>query len=138
MLQATQAGILEPHLATMFAYLEQVASDLYRTDSNIAVACGLIGDLTKCFGANLLPLVDKKIFHALLQEGRHSKVSKTRALAVWSSKEIRKLKVWAGANLPSLYMLLNSWQTVGVIMLSSEAKSLPVPLARYLKCVREW
>ena len=87
------AAILQPYLPTMFTYMEQVANDPYRTDSNIAVACGLIGDLTKCFGAGILPLVDKKSFHTLLSEGRHSKVSKTRALAVWSSKEIRRLKV---------------------------------------------
>ncbi|XP_065178796.1 importin subunit beta-1-like [Sycon ciliatum] len=90
---AAQVSVLEPHLGTMLTYVEQGASDPYRTDSHIAVACGLLGDLMKCFGQQLLPFIDKKPVHSLLQEGRSSKVAKTRALALWTSKEIRKLKV---------------------------------------------
>lgn len=80
-------------LADMLRFIEVVARDPYHTDSIVAVACGLIGDLCKAFGKDLVPHVDKSVYHSLLAEGRQSKTNKTKTLATWASKVMRRLKV---------------------------------------------
>ena len=40
----------------------------------------------------MLPLVDKEAMNQLLTKGRRSKTSKTKTLAQWATREIRKLK----------------------------------------------
>lgn len=49
-------------------------------------------DLCLAFGQSMLPLVDNDTINDLLAKGRRSKVAKTKTLATWASKEIRKLK----------------------------------------------
>ena len=49
-------------------------------------------DLCTAFGAAILPLVEKDNITSLLTKGRRSKTSKTKTLATWATKEIRKLK----------------------------------------------
>uniref|UniRef100_A0A0N5AV98 Importin N-terminal domain-containing protein n=1 Tax=Syphacia muris TaxID=451379 RepID=A0A0N5AV98_9BILA len=52
----------------------------------------LIGDLVTAFGAVVLPSVDNHNVSAMLTRGRRSKSARTKSLAVWATKEIRKLK----------------------------------------------
>jgi len=40
----------------------------------------------------MLPLVDKEPITGLITKGRRGKASKSRTLATWATKEIRKLK----------------------------------------------
>ena len=49
-------------------------------------------DLCTAFGSEMLPLVDKETMNQLLTKGRRSKTSKTKTLAQWATREIRKLK----------------------------------------------
>lgn len=44
------------------------------------------------FGAAILPALDNDYISAMLTRGRRSKTVKTKSLAMWATKEIRKLK----------------------------------------------
>lgn len=44
------------------------------------------------FGDKALPMSEKESILALLASGRKSKTTKTKTLAVWATKELRKLK----------------------------------------------
>ncbi|XP_067934180.1 importin subunit beta-1-like [Watersipora subatra] len=84
--------LLLPHAQTVVDFIEQVAIDNDRTDGVTSAACGLIGDLAMAFGDKALPMSEKESINALLTSGRKSKTSKTKTLAVWATKELRKLK----------------------------------------------
>ncbi|XP_033101755.1 importin subunit beta-1-like [Anneissia japonica] len=82
-----------PHVEHMVNFVEYIAKDEDHTDSNTACCAGLIGDLCSAFGPNMLQYLEtKQDIHELLQEGRRSKTSKTKMLATWATKELRKLK----------------------------------------------
>lgn len=50
-------------------------------------------DLCAAFGKDVMKLVDAHpLINDLLTEGRRSKTSKTKTLATWATKELRKLK----------------------------------------------
>ena len=49
-------------------------------------------DLVTAFKADILPEVEKEPIVNLLTKGRRSKTGKTKTLATWSTREIRKLK----------------------------------------------
>lgn len=49
-------------------------------------------DLCTAFGAKLLDILDVEPVNELLTQGRRSKINKTKSLANWATKEIRKLK----------------------------------------------
>ena len=49
-------------------------------------------DLCLAYGANMLSMLDVEPITDLLTSGRRSKVSKTKTLSQWATKEIRKLK----------------------------------------------
>lgn len=49
-------------------------------------------DLCSVFGADMLQLVETDPIGNLLIQGRRSKTSKTKTLAMWATKEIRRLK----------------------------------------------
>ncbi|NXO88826.1 IMB1 protein, partial [Certhia brachydactyla] len=50
-------------------------------------------DLCTAFGKDVLKLVEARpMIHELLTEGRRSKTNKTKTLATWATKELRKLK----------------------------------------------
>ena len=49
-------------------------------------------DLCTAFGGKVLPILDVEPIHDLLTQGRRSRVSKTKTLATWATKEVRKLK----------------------------------------------
>lgn len=84
--------IVKPHVEHIIKFIETISQDPDRTDNLVGASCGLLGDLCTAFGADILPLVDKTNFQELLQEGRRSKTSKTKTLAVWASKKIRNLR----------------------------------------------
>ncbi|KER30118.1 hypothetical protein T265_03383 [Opisthorchis viverrini] len=52
----------------------------------------LATDLVSAYGASILSLVDVDSIANVLQRGRRAKSSRTKNLAVWATKEIRKLK----------------------------------------------
>ncbi|XP_041374480.1 LOW QUALITY PROTEIN: importin subunit beta-1-like [Gigantopelta aegis] len=89
---SAEIKLLEPHVQHMLSFIEHVYLDSDKTEGNIAAACGLIGDLCTAFGNSILVLVEKDVFQNLLTEGRRSKVHKAKTLAIWATKEIRKLK----------------------------------------------
>lgn len=50
-------------------------------------------DLCAAFGKDVMKLVEvRPLINDLLTEGRRSKTSKTKTLATWATKELRKLK----------------------------------------------
>ena len=49
-------------------------------------------DICSAFGAQVHPLLEKPAINELLQEGRRSKTHKTKQVATWATKELRKLK----------------------------------------------
>ena len=49
-------------------------------------------DLCTAFGGDMLHLLDKESINQLLTKGRRSKTTKTKTLAQWATREIRKLK----------------------------------------------
>lgn len=52
----------------------------------------LRSDICSAFGAQVHPLLEKQAINELLQEGRRSKTHKTKQVATWATKELRKLK----------------------------------------------
>lgn len=49
-------------------------------------------DLVSAYGSSILSLVEVDGIASVLQRGRRAKASRTKNLAVWATKEIRKLK----------------------------------------------
>ncbi|XP_021937576.1 importin subunit beta-1 [Zootermopsis nevadensis] len=84
--------LLEPHVTFIVQFVTFVAQDSDHSDSNVAASAGLVGDLCTAFGAKMLPLLDVEPINELLSQGRRSRVSKTKTLATWATKEVRKLK----------------------------------------------
>ncbi|VDM39749.1 unnamed protein product [Toxocara canis] len=78
-----------PHMLNL---VELIATSDSVEDSLVGAASGLIGDLVTSFGVAILPSVDNQHIAALLTRGRRSKTAKTKSLAMWATKEIRKLK----------------------------------------------
>jgi len=84
--------LVQPHVPFMIEFITHIAKDVDHSDNNIAACSGLIGDLCTVFGAAILQMLDKESINDMLTQGRRSKTSKTRTLATWATKEIRKLK----------------------------------------------
>ncbi|KDR09654.1 hypothetical protein L798_00780 [Zootermopsis nevadensis] len=84
--------LLEPHVTFIVQFITFVAQDSDHSDSNVAASAGLVGDLCTAFGAKMLPLLDVEPINELLSQGRRSRASKTKTLATWATKEVRKLK----------------------------------------------
>ena len=83
---------LQAHVQHITAFLENVYMDEESTEQVIASGCGLIGDLSTAFGANMLQFFDREPISSLLTKGRRSKAPKTKQLATWATRELRKLK----------------------------------------------
>ena len=49
-------------------------------------------DICTAFGAQVHPYLEKQTINDLLQEGRRSKTHKTKQVATWATKELRKFK----------------------------------------------
>ncbi|XP_069697623.1 importin subunit beta-1 isoform X3 [Periplaneta americana] len=84
--------LLEPHVPFIVQFITVVAQDTDHSDSNVAACAGLVGDLCTAFGSKMLPLLDVEPINDLLTQGRRSRASKTKTLATWATKEVRKLK----------------------------------------------
>lgn len=84
--------LVQPHVLYIVQFITHIAQDPDHSDGNIAASAGLIGDLCLAFGASMLPLLDNEIINDFLTKGRRSKTTKTKTLATWAAKEIRKLK----------------------------------------------
>lgn len=89
-----EVDLVRPYVQHIISFIEQVAQDEDHTDSSVAACAGLLGDLCTTFGASLLPVVEAHgvALAELLTEGRRSKTGKTKTLANWATKEIKKLK----------------------------------------------
>lgn len=84
--------LVQPHVLYIVQFITHIAQDPDHSDGNIAASAGLIGDLCLAFGASMLSLLDNEIINEFLTKGRRSKTTKTKTLATWAAKEIRKLK----------------------------------------------
>lgn len=84
--------LLKNHVPHMIQYLVTIAQDPEINDSITAVMAGLIGDLCIVFGPALLAFIDNEHISKFLQEGRKSRVQRTKVLCGWASKEIKKLR----------------------------------------------
>ncbi|KAA0187419.1 Importin subunit beta-1 [Fasciolopsis buskii] len=80
------------HVPHILSFIAHIGADSITTDELISPSCGLIGDLVSAYGANILALVEVDSIANVLQKGRRSKTTHTKNLAVWATKEIRKLK----------------------------------------------
>lgn len=85
-------ALIEPTVPFIIQFITTIAQDREHSDSNVAAAAGLLGDLVTVFGVQLLPVIDTDVITDLLNEGRRSRANKTKNLATWATKEIRKLK----------------------------------------------
>ena len=85
--------LVQPRVEFILSFIDHIAADEDHTDGVVACAAGLIGDLCTAFGKDVLKLVEARpMIHELLTEGRRSKTNKTKTLATWATKELRKLK----------------------------------------------
>jgi importin subunit beta-1 len=85
-------SIITPHLQHVLTFLDILSKDPNLTDAVLSATCGLIGDLVSCFGTQLIPAIDNESITNILNKGKKSKNNRTKTLANWASKEIRKLK----------------------------------------------
>ena len=84
--------LVTAQLPLIMQFLETIARDTNKSDSIVGAAIGLIGDLVTSYGQAMLQFIERDAFEKLLAEGKRSKVMKTKTLATWAMKEIRKLK----------------------------------------------
>ncbi|XP_045131231.1 importin subunit beta-1-like isoform X2 [Portunus trituberculatus] len=87
-----EVQLLRTHVPHMITFITSVAADEEKSDPVVASSAGLIGDLCSVFGTDMLQLVETDPIGNLLIQGRRSKTSKTKTLAMWATKEIRRLK----------------------------------------------
>ncbi|XP_037976961.1 importin subunit beta-1 isoform X1 [Plutella xylostella] len=85
-------ALVEPHVPAIVNFMIQVACEPERTDGHMSVIAGLTGDLCTVFGTRVLPLIETRPLLDLLQAARRSRTPRTKVLANWATKEIRKLK----------------------------------------------
>ncbi|CAH0557204.1 unnamed protein product [Brassicogethes aeneus] len=87
-----EVNILEPHIPFIVQFITVVAQDQEHSDGTVAVAAGIVGDLCAAFGAPMVQLLDLEPINEMLAQGRRSRVNRTKTLATWATKELRKLK----------------------------------------------
>ncbi|XP_064172369.1 importin subunit beta-1 [Anguilla rostrata] len=85
--------LVQPRVEFILSFIHHIAEDEDHSDGVVANSAGLIGDLCTAFGKDVMKLVEvRPLINELLTEGRRSKTSKTKTLATWATKELRKLK----------------------------------------------
>ncbi|CAG9767611.1 unnamed protein product [Ceutorhynchus assimilis] len=89
---SSEVAALEPHIPFIVQFITIVAQDTEHSDGTVAVAAGIVGDLCTAFGPPMLPLLDLVPINDMLAQGRRSRVGRTKTLATWASKELKKLK----------------------------------------------
>ncbi|XP_037297957.1 importin subunit beta-1 isoform X1 [Manduca sexta] len=85
-------SLVEPHVPAIVNFMIQVASEPERTDGHMSVIAGLMGDLATSFGNYVLPLLETRPLLDMLQAARRSRVPRTKTLANWATKEMRRVK----------------------------------------------
>jgi len=85
-------SIIDPHMPNILSFLELLSKDANVTDGVLSSTCGLIGDLVSCFGVKLMPALESEAITLLISKGKKSKNNRTKTLANWAYKEIRKLR----------------------------------------------
>jgi importin subunit beta-1 len=85
-------SIVAPHVQNILAFLDLLSKDANVTDAILSAACGLIGDLVSCFGAQLSSVLENEAITVIVAKGKKSKNNRTKTLANWALKEIRKVK----------------------------------------------
>ncbi|XP_068980751.1 importin subunit beta-1 isoform X3 [Bombus flavifrons] len=85
-------ALVEPHVPFIIQFITSIAQDREHSEGNIAASVGLLGDLVTVFGVKLLPMVETEPLTDFLTKARRSRTEKTKTLANWAAKEIRKLK----------------------------------------------
>ncbi|KAL1123674.1 hypothetical protein AAG570_001447 [Ranatra chinensis] len=90
--------LMERHVPFIVQFITIIAVDDIKNDNTTSVCAGLIGDLCSAFGSKVVHLLDVEAINELLALGRRSRTSKTKMLAGWAVKEIRKLKTAATAS----------------------------------------
>ncbi|XP_013188856.1 importin subunit beta-1 [Amyelois transitella] len=88
----TDVALVEPHVPAIVSFMTLVGSEPERSDGHMSVIAGLTGDLCTVFGHRVLPLLETKPLLDLLQAARKSRTPRTKMLANWATKEIRRLK----------------------------------------------
>ncbi|XP_066250880.1 importin subunit beta-1 isoform X2 [Euwallacea similis] len=94
-------ALLESHIPFIVQFITIVAQDAEHSDGTVAVAAGIVGDLCTAFGPPMVQLLDMGPINDMLAQGRRSRVSRTKTLATWASKELRKLKQTQQATAPA-------------------------------------
>ncbi|CAL1266262.1 unnamed protein product [Larinioides sclopetarius] len=89
---SSEVNVVQPHVPYIIQFITHIAQDPDHSDGCLAASAGVIGDLCSAFGQSMISLVDNDIINELLTKGRRSKTVKTKTLATWATKEIRKLK----------------------------------------------
>ncbi|XP_055376339.1 importin subunit beta [Condylostylus longicornis] len=80
------------HVGHIITFIKSISQDGEISDSIIAITAGLVGDICSAFGPKFYPLLDDPLINQLLAEGKRSKVTRTKSLSNWATKEIKKLK----------------------------------------------
>ncbi|CAF3394129.1 unnamed protein product [Rotaria sp. Silwood1] len=91
-LALAELQLVTVQLPFIVQFLETIARDPNKSDSIIGSAIGLIGDLVTSYGQQMIQYVDRDPIDKLIAEGKRSKIMKTKTLATWAMKEIRKIK----------------------------------------------
>lgn len=84
--------LMKPQVPHIIQFLITIAQDPDIPDTITAIMAGLVGDLCGAFGPALLTFIDNEHINKMLQEGRKSRVSRTKQLSSWATKEIKKLR----------------------------------------------
>ncbi|CAF1129422.1 unnamed protein product, partial [Adineta ricciae] len=92
MVALAELQLVTSQLQFIVQFLETVARDQNKSDAVVSSAIGLIGDLVTTYGQAMLPFVEREALEKLLNDAKRSKHAKTKTLASWAMKEIRKLK----------------------------------------------
>lgn len=88
----SDVALVEPHVPAIVNFMILVACEPERTDGHMSVIAGLTGDLCATYGLRVLPCLETRPILDLLQAARRSRTPRTKTLANWATKEIRKLR----------------------------------------------
>ena len=91
-ISAAELQLIANQLPFIVQFVETIARDSNKSDSLVGAAIGLIGDLVTSFNQQMIQYVERDVIDKLIAEGKRSKVMKTKTLATWATKEIRKIK----------------------------------------------
>jgi importin subunit beta-1 len=79
-------------LQSIHQFLSIIAVDQNSNDDVIYAAIGLMGDVCAGFGVLALGILEMEPLPQLLLRGKQSRSKKTRTMASWANKNIKKLR----------------------------------------------